>query len=559
MIQRIYVLLLTTALFSCARQSAPTGGPKDTTPPGIDTLRSTPNFATRQYPQKIELKFDEWVTLSEANAQVVVSPPLAKRPEVTLKGKTVVVKLDKSEKLRDSTTYTINFGTAVKDLHEGNAAKDLRFVFSTGDFIDSLIVKGRIVDALTGEPVDNISVMLYDNSADSVLRKERPYYFSRTDKTGSYEIRNVKSGRFKVAAIEDGDQNLRWDGDGERIAFLDTLLQVHDSMRRPLFLRIFKNQPKYRLTEKNAGAFGVVKLKFTTTTDSATVRLDAIDSMKVVQEWTQDSILVWYDFPQTQAWQLYVNNDTVPVKALSRTDFLKQHNLRFASDQSPAGKKLAANAPPAQAPPVKLIQQTPDKPAVFEFNYPVSGFDVSKWAFYADSILLDGFTLETDSAAPRKLRMKYNWQGGRNYRLDVLPGAVTDLWGLGNADTLRRLINVPGEKQLGGLILSVENLSPGKNYVLQLLNGTVVEEERVFTATAPKYKLTFNKLIISNYTAKLIEDQNQNGRWDTGDYRLKRQPEPIFTKKIEGLRANWELEASVVVNTDGIEEKKKKK
>jgi len=223
------VWLLALALVSCARQGAPTGGPKDTTPPSVDTLYSTRNYSTRFKPSKIELRFDEWVTLSDAANQIVVSPPLAKRPEVILRGKTVTLAFDPSEQLRDSATYTINFGTAVKDLHEGNSAKDLRFVFSTGDLIDSLRVSGRVADALSGEPVENISVMLYDIAADSVVRKSRPYYFSRTDKSGRFDIRNVKAGRFKVAAIEDADQNLRWDGENEKIAFLDTLLSVQDS------------------------------------------------------------------------------------------------------------------------------------------------------------------------------------------------------------------------------------------------------------------------------------------------------------------------------------------
>ena len=555
------ILPLALALFACARQSVPTGGPKDTTPPGIDTLRSTPNFATRFYPQKIELKFDEWVTLSEANAQVVVSPPLAKKPEVTLSGKTVVVKFDKNEKFRDSSTYTINFGTAVKDLHEGNPAKDLRFVFSTGDFIDSLKVKGRIVDAQTGEPVDNVSVMLYDNPEDSVLRKERPYYFSRTDKTGVFEIRNVKAGVFKLAAFEDGDQNLRWDGENERLAFLDTLVQVRDSMRGLLSLRLFKNQPKFRPVEKNAGTFGVVKLKFSATTDSALVRTEALDGLKTLQEKTPDSILVWYDLEPGQAWSLFVNNDTVPVKALSREEFLKQHQLRLAGDvpATAGGKKLQQAPPPGTVPSIKTIQQRPDKPALFQFNYPVTSVNAMQWSLITDSTVITGFTLQTDSLSPRDVRMSFPWVAGKSYKLELLPGAVTDFWGQINADTLRRIISVPGDKQLGGLILKVENLQVGKRYVLQLLNGAVAEETTTFTAENATKSITFSKLTVAAYSVRLVEDVNGNGRWDTGDFRFRRQPEPVVSKKLDPLRANWELEASVSLNTDGAQEKKKKK
>ncbi len=148
--------------------------------------------------RRIELVFDEWVTLSDVGTQVVVSPTLLKRPEVKLKGKKVVVELPEEDTLRPNTTYTINFGTAVKDLHEGNPAENLRFVFSTGDYLDSLTVNGSVVDAFTGDPVEKVSVMLYENLGDSVPRKERPYYFARTNKTGQFSIQNVRPGRFKA-------------------------------------------------------------------------------------------------------------------------------------------------------------------------------------------------------------------------------------------------------------------------------------------------------------------------------------------------------------------------
>ena len=147
-------------LSSCARQGAPTGGPKDTTPPRVDSLASTPNYAVRFQEKKIELRFDEWVTLSDVATQVVVSPPLRTKrvPDISLKGKTVVVEIPENDTLRPNTTYTINFGNAIKDLHEGNPAKDLRFVFSTGDFIDSLSVAGIVTDAYKLEPVENVAV-----------------------------------------------------------------------------------------------------------------------------------------------------------------------------------------------------------------------------------------------------------------------------------------------------------------------------------------------------------------------------------------------------------------
>jgi hypothetical protein len=549
---------LALSLFSCARQGQPTGGPKDTTPPALDSLRSTPNFATRFVPKRLELKFNEWVTLSDAANQVVVSPPLAKKPEILLRGKTVVVKFDEAEKFRDSTTYTVNFGTAVKDLHEGNPAADLRFVFSTGDFIDSLSHKGRVVDAFTGEGVDNISVMLYDNLLDSVIRKEKPYYFSRTDKTGQFELKNIREGRFKIIAIEDLDQNLKWDGENERLAFMDTLLVLNDSSRAKSNLKLFKNIPKYRITDKSNNGFGAVKIKFSTSADSVILANEPIEGLKTLLEKTQDSITLWYDIDPSVSWKLFASKDTIQIKAHSREDFLKNHVLGFANETAQTGTKKGKQPVLSDPKSIKTIEQNPEKGAVLEFNYPIESLDSIKWRLLVDSTVVGNWSLTLDKNSVRKVLFNMKWVPGVAYHLEILPGAVKDFWGQTNADTLHRKISVPAEKQLGTLSISATDLTVGKTYVLQLLVGDQLVENRPFTAETTTNKLIFNKLLVNTYTARLIEDRNKNGKWDTGNYWQHLPPEPIATKKLDALRGNWELDAKITLLHRNEEKKNKK-
>ncbi|MBC7774253.1 MAG: Ig-like domain-containing protein [Phycisphaerae bacterium] len=572
----IYLLPLIALLASCARQGAPAGGPKDTKPPGIDTLASTPNFSTRFDKKRIEIKFDEWVVLSDAATQIVVSPPLAKPPEVMLKGKTVVVNFDKTEVLHPNTTYTVNFGTAVKDLHEGNPAKDLRFVFSTGDFIDSLSFTGVLVDAFTGDPVENVSIMLYENFADSAVRKEQPYYFSRTNKVGQYEFKNLRAGTFRVVAIEDGDlKNLKWDGENERIAFRDSALVVEDLMRGLIQLKLFKNQPKFRLLGQNANRYGLVKLGFNTPPQTVETQTIAPEGLITLTERTPDSLMLWYDLPNVDtAWTLLFSNfalrnrdsvapiprfDTIVIKKLSRSEFLKNHRIGFGDVAPPppaSGGKAKSIGPPPKPQAVKTLFQVASKPAPLQFNFPISAFDTSRWLLMVDSNRLTTFSVMPDSASPRRLSVALDWKQGKTYAIMLLPGALTDFWGTPNADTLLRNFNVLAEKQLGTLSLSLEKIRPGTSYVLQLLNGTTLEEERLFTAEAVIKKLIFKHLQVAVYSVRLIEDLNGNGRWDTGDFNTHRQPERVFNKKLDALRANWELEATF--STEAINEKKKK-
>ncbi|MFN0036538.1 MAG: Ig-like domain-containing protein [Saprospiraceae bacterium] len=563
-------------LLACARQGAPTGGPKDTFPPVLDTAASTPNFSTRFDQKRIELKFDEWLELADAATQVIVSPPLAKRPEVLLKGKTVVVNFDKNEVLRPNTTYTLNFGTAVKDFRERNAVKNLRFVFSTGDFIDSLSFRGIVLDAFTGDAVENVSVMLYDSdqgrNADSAVRKERPYYFSRTDKTGQYEFQNLREGVFRVVAIEDSDLNLKWDGEDERIAFRDSALSVGDSMRGTVNLKLFKNRPRFRLAGQTANRYGLVSLGFNAPTDSFETKTLAPDGLKTWLERTPDSLQLWYDLPNVDtAWSLVFLNaeygmrnaesDTIEIKKLSRSEFLKTHRLGFA-DVAPAAKlgrgrvsaAESASLPSSQA--AKTVVQVPAKPASLWFNFPIAAFDTSRWLLSVDSNRLTAFSAMPDSANLRRFSLAFAWQQSKAHTLTLLPGALTDFWGTPNADTLRRIFNVLSEKQLGTLTLTLEKLRPGTRYVLQLLNGTVLEGERAFAAETASTKVTFNQLQVAVYTARLLEDLNGNGRWDTGDFAAQRQPERLFNKKLDALRANWEVEATL--STEAVIEKRRK-
>jgi len=567
------LFLAVLAFFSCARQGAPTGGPKDTTPPKVDSVASSPNFSTRFQESRIRLTFNEWVVLKDAPTQVLISPPLAKRPDITLKGKTVTMEFAEGEVLRPNTTYTINYGNAVQDLHEGNAAKDLRFVFSTGDFLDSLTVAGRVADSFTGDPVENVSVMLYDNFNDSVPRLEKPFYLAKTDKTGQFLLQNVRPGRFKMVAFEDKDGNLKWNSDNESVAFADTLLTVSPaSVRRVMALRLFKDQARFRLFERNANRYGLIKLTYTGPPDSIPLRVvPEVADLRLLPEKDLDTLLVWYDLPTPIAWQLLAKADTVPVRDLSREDFFKTYRLGFLQD---AGNAAATGGgafgnrrtPPVTATAAKQVQpprnvnQNPTHPGFLKFSAPIVTIDTTRWIFTVDSGRVAGYEIRTDSVVLRQLNIILPWQSGKAYNLTLLPGAVTDFYGIRNTDTLRQIFTVLSEKQLGGLNLTVNSLIPDTRYVLQLLNGKELVEERRFITELVQKRLVFTNLLTATYTIQLVEDRNGNGRWDTGDYYAHRQPERIFTKKLEPLRANWEVEATMeaVVDTGARNREKPK-
>ncbi len=224
----LVVGLLLTAFLSqrCANAVAPTGGPKDTTPPIV--VEAVPeNHSINFIGKKIEITFDEYITLENANQNVLISPPLTEKPDIKLKNKTVVVRF--KEDLNPNTTYTINFGTAIKDLHEGNLFKDYIYSFATGNYIDTLSIAGKVLNAENKKPVENVYVSLYAadrDNLDSLPMTTIPDYITKTDKEGNFKLNGLADKKYLIFALKDANANLYFDLPNEEVAFLDTLVQA---------------------------------------------------------------------------------------------------------------------------------------------------------------------------------------------------------------------------------------------------------------------------------------------------------------------------------------------
>lgn len=546
-------LWVTLVVLSCARQGSIEGGPRDTEPPRIDSSASSPNFATNFNDKQFELTFNEWVVLDNAAGRVLVSPPLTKRPDISLKDKTVKVKFDKEEVLKPNTTYTVNFGAAVKDLHEGNIAQDLRFVFSTGSFIDSLSVAGVVKDAFSGKASNNITVALYDPPLDSAVWLEKPYYFTKTDKEGSFRLSNLRPGTYQCVAFRDSDLNFKWAGPSDSLAFSDTLMTLVAGTEPNLALRLFASEPELRISGQTTNRFGLLRLEYTRSPEGV-VLTSSEAGLKLLTERMLDTMLVWYD-QAPASWQLYSGKDTVRVKTPDRAAWLNLYKLRFEEAAAAgSGNKFSQKTAvkpgiDTSGPATRTVVQNPGRPAVLSFGTPVSSVDTSRWLWFQDTVKLSvPFSAAIDKASPRRVNATVAWKPEKSHELVLLPGAVTDFFGVTNTDTLRRKFNVLPEKQLGGLNLTMGGLKPGQAYVLELLNGDKVELKRTFTAEGNgANRQVYSGLPAATYSLRLVEDNNANGSWDTGNYPLRRQPERIFTKKLEQLRANWEIESEWLV------------
>lgn len=553
----LIVLVGIVAIFqSCANVGQLKGGAKDTAPPQVVKEKSTPNLQTNFKKQPIILTFNEWVKLDDAFNQIVVSPPLNERPEVVLKGKKLLFEFPQDEVLRENATYTISFGDAIKDITESNPAKSLRFVFSTGNTIDSLVVTGKVVDAITGAPTEGVVLMLYDNLADTVVKKQKPFYFAKTDKEGFAKIENVRPGTFKVFALKDNDLNYLFNQETEKIGFPnDNLIvsaeskdfikrdtaTVKDSVQRKrdslaivqsaLQIRLFEPYKTLKITSRETDKFGVVKLTFNKTAATAKVTFDDV-KQNAFTEVAKDSLLIWYNAADETPWNVYFNgemaNDTVRVRPRGKADFLKRGKLIPLSTVSSIYKKA-------------------NKPIEIAFNYPIANINNELFKLSDSSKNAVVLNVKIDSVSKRKIILEAEWKEGQPYSLTVLPAALTDIFGFKN-DTLISKINVSTKKDFGDIIVKLNGLDKSKSYVCQVLNGTGNIEGEFFVDNSATFEKRVESLSPDQYSINVIEDLNKNRMWDTGDYDKKSQPERIFSKKSEqALRANWDLEIEATV------------
>jgi len=563
-------------LFGCAQQVAPTGGPKDETPPKI--LAEIPaNLSTEFRAKEIVISFDEYIQLTSPTEQVVISPPMLKSPSYKLKQKSLVLKFE--QELTPNTTYTINFGEAIRDNNEGNILANYTYVFSTGAYLDSMQVKGKLIDAITGEPEKDALVMLYKNDIDSLPLDTIPDYFTRSSEDGSFLIKHVGNQPYKIFALKDENANYKFDVPEEKIGFLDSLVlpfappvvvvpdtTVSDSLvvdsvltdtisksKRmnslliPSYeMRMFVETDTSQFLKKSyCEHFGKLVFVYNRPVEELKIEMKG-GSLK--KEWMLkdygvfgDTVTIWTtdQVPDTMSILLdagKADKDTVELVMKERTEEVDVSGN--SSGKGAKRKKKERFALTAKFNPSKGRSPKPSTPLSLILNHPVVGLELSRIKLYEDSIRVK-YDINSTDPALRKFDITYSWKKGSNYRLLVLDSAFTDLYQLWN-DTIETTFKGIDKESFGELSLNVSE-APKTQVVVELLNTSNVVLER--KSLNDKGVVLFNRLDPGKYHVQVVTDLNANAIWDSGRYSEKLQPEPIkVIQKDSEVRANWNME-----------------
>lgn len=554
-------------LASCAQVVSPGGGAKDTTPPRV--IQYIPDSASLNFKARsIALFFDEYIQLQDLNNQLIISPPMNKTPEIKVKNKTVLIDFDKDEVLKPNTTYCFSFGNAIQDNNEGNPKENFKYIFSTGTFIDSLIVRGKVENAFNHKTEKGILVMLYSDLSDSVIYNKLPDYFAKTKEDGSFQINNIRTGKYKAYALKDANANYKYDGESESIGFVDTLIDA--SAKQNILIELFQ-EPAKKLFLKKYMYYSYGKITFIFNKSADSIRINPINhtfnNNDVILDYStnRDSLTYWIKNYDKDSLILQVNNgnivlDTIELKMLKKEDALKSNRnpLRLSLLNSPNGNqgfdlnvgiKLYVSNPLGNWKQEQELIFTEDSVpykiiSPLMLRYSPSNRSQLRLGYWGCNKEMEDPNNAGVIILSEECFFSPKLKPNSKYHLFIPPGTFTDIFGLTN-DTLKIDFKTREEKYYGTVKLKI-NLPTVKdssklNYIVQLLDDkeSLVRESSISNGEIINYEYLYPQ----KYKLKIIVDENLNGKWDSGDLLKKQQPEKvIYYSELITIRSNWDMD-----------------
>lgn len=592
----IFIIIAAAVMYSCANSGNPSGGPIDKTPPIFMRSNPTPN-AVNVKDRKIEIFFDEIVTLKDPSTKIIVSPAQTEMPRMSALGRKVTVELVDS--LLPNTTYTIDFSNSIQDNNEGNAIDNFAFAFSTGSVIDSMRVSGYVLDSRTLEPMQSVVVGLQSNLADSAFHKEKLQRVALTNDRGQFTIRNVSPGSYHIFALKDLDRDYKFGNPTEDIAFLDSIIvpsigsreaadtvyndlnEIDTIMRatRPAYfpndilLSMFNEDRKSQYLANNLRVDSTrISLTFAAASDTLP-SLSIVGRNDVPDQWytlersqTNDTLTYWIRPPHL------VSADTLMVATTYlRTDTAS--NLSWGTDtlkftfQRQKAKKKKKNEETDSLEQIRFMELHPlangtqevYAPLLLQTGTPIERY--SREAFHLQRKLQNDTTfypaeiksiaLRDSTLSRRDLMLKVDWEPGAAYKLAVDSLAMTDIYGL-QTKPLKVDFNVRKMEEYGNIVFNIPAVRDSA--IVELLDGT---DKVVLHTPVKNHRAELLNLQPGKYYARLFIDRNGNGKYDTGNYDMHLQPEEtVYYPGAINLKKNWDVEQTWDIYATPIDKQK---
>ena len=597
----VTLLFLGAFLTRCANIMSPNGGPKDTLPPVITAI--TPgNFATNFTEKKIYIEFNEYVQIKDQNKELFTSPAMKKMPLISTRGKGIVITI--RDTLKENTTYAIDLGSAIRDNNEGNPLNAMRYVFSTGSTIDSLLCSGYTADSYKADSVSRTFLWFYIADSlpvtpdyDSTIFNRKPDVIARAQNNGIFIAQNLKPVKYRIYAIGDKNDNQMYEPGTDLVGILDSTYNPaelppfaiwFDSLRHypsadpQLYFRMFtdKTFKAQRLVETVRGDRKKITLYFNTalpTIDSLV--LDSIPSEKIIfdpRTKGKDTLNLWLNMPDEKLpdtikgsityyrhdsiRQLVKTTESIKVAwKYTETKEEQKEREKEERERKKAEEEGREYTPPKKANPFKYKSTAsgeinPEKGFEINLDFPLVEFDSTSVKLYK----LEGDDknpteteverhFERDTLNIGRYFVRAKWESKSKYRFYIPQGSMTDVMGYQN-DSISSSFSTFDPEKFSKIVLTVKG-EEGKKYIIQQTDASSKTQQQIEGVTSGQY--TINFVSPGEIRIRIIEDTNGNGRWDAGDVVNRLQPERsemFINDKGEDLfatKANWDIEIDI--------------
>lgn len=535
--KKVVFLFMSLLLFSCARVGSPVGGDKDTLPPqvvgsNIDTSRVNVPRDIRE----LRIDFDEYITLKDINRQLIISPPLRKMTKIIPSGlanKYLLIKWD--DTLQANTTYNFNFGNAIQDNNEGNPLRYYNFAFSTGEKIDDLYISGELKDLMAEEPSvsaeKDLVVGLYA-AKDSMDYRQKPYYITKADPDGYFELNYLSPGTYRILAFEDGNSNSVYDAGKENVAFLKEPV-VLDKNISGLNLTLYPSRKALKYVEMKEEPGGIL-MTFEGNTQTVNVLSlnEKLQDYKVTHKPKSDSVHIWFDAQKQD-----VGISASENLRFSYDDGFKKDSVSLFYRYNTRNELTLSNN--------KGNLLAPGDGFTISSNYIIDSIQPEKWTLVSDS-LSQPFTARISANNRFEVNIQSEFKEGKKYSLTV-PRETLSSFYVSVPKSYRFDFEADKTENYGSLVLTLENM-PENTFWLQLLTDN---NKIAYSSTGKTAVFTFNALNPGSYKVRILVDNNENGIWDSADLLADEFAEDVFilNKTIEirplwEIRETWDLKAA---------------
>lgn len=529
-------LFLALVLVSCARVGSPIGGGKDTIPPKMvgSNIYTTRINVPRDL-KELRIDFDEYITLKDINKNLIISPPIKYTKIIPSSMGNKYLQIQWKDTLQANTTYNFNFGNSVVDLNESNPLPYFNFAFSTGDRIDDLFISGTISDALGSDKNSegkerNIVVGLYQ-AKDSMDYRQKPYYITKADPDGYFELNYLTPGKYKIIGFDDENGNSIFDPGKESISFQKESIDLTKNISG-LRLKTFASKKLIKYKEMAISTGGVL-MTFEGNPDKVIVKAvgDKPSHYKVTHKLRSDSVKVWFD----------AGKENIGVAV--------SENLKFSYDtgtkqdtvsvfyKKPAKEDMTVSNPFSN-------DLAPGSDFRFSSNYIINKIQPENWKLESDSIS-QNFTAKISESDSTQVIVKSDFIIGKKYKLTVPKNTVISFYNR-LSESVRFDFEAAKPEEFGSFTVNLVN-KPEHNFWIQLLND---KNEPVYQKFTKESLIKFINLKPASYKLRILVDNNDNGFWDSSDFATETLSEDVYLYRKAGdkdvmtkinIRPMWEI------------------